>query len=262
VVFAGLVPQLQESQWQVIECRPESNPFNRLAVALVKLLTSDKLTQAKQLTTLEKELPTGDITLPALVQVWQEENQKRLLLIIDQFEELYTGNSTLVQQQFMACLLKLINSDVPAVLLLTLRADFMSQALTYPEFAQALNGHTRFISSMNREELEEVIEKPAAQVGLRLETGLTETILKDLGTEGGRLPLLQFALTRLFEKQQQGSLTHDAYTEIGGVEQALVRYADQALANFSATEHQQLRQIFVQLVHPGQGTEDTRLLLT
>ncbi|OQW91024.1 MAG: hypothetical protein BWK78_05670, partial [Thiotrichaceae bacterium IS1] len=258
VVFAGLVPQLQESQWQVIECRPEGNPFNRLAVALVKLLTSDKLAQAKQLTTLEQELPTGETKLPALVQVWQEESHKRLLLIIDQFEELYTGNSMVVQQQFMAGLLTLVKSEVPATLLLTLRADFMNQALTYPEFSQALNGNTRFISSMNSDELKEVIEKPAAQVGLRLETGLTETILKDLGTKGGRLPLLQFALTRLFEKQQQGSLTHDAYTEIGGVEQALVKHAEQEFAHFSAAEHSQLRQIFVQLVHPGQGTEDTR----
>ncbi len=263
VVFAGLVPQLEESHWQVIECRPESHPFNRLAVALVKLLTSDKLEQAIKLKTLEEELPTGEkITLSHVVQIWQEESQKRLLLIIDQFEELYTANSTAVQQQFLACLLKLVNSDVPAVLLVTLRADFMSQALMYPEFAQALNGNTRFISSLSRAELEAVIEAPAAQVGLGLETGLTERILEDLGTAEGRLPLLQFALTSLFEKQRLGSLTHDAYTEIGGVEQALVRYADQVLAKFSATEHDQLRQIFVQLVHPGQGTEDTRLVVT
>ncbi|MCP4695976.1 MAG: CHAT domain-containing protein [Gammaproteobacteria bacterium] len=264
VVFAGLAPRLDET-WQMIQCRPENNPFNRLALAFVRLLYPDKLEQAARLSELEEHLREGKVTLPALLQIWNAEPEKnadphcsKLLLIIDQFEELYTNSEEDTQHAYLNCLLALIKSDVPAALLLTLRADFVNQALAYPDFAAALNGHTRFISTMNREELREVIELPAQQAGLTLESALSTTILDDVGPGSGRLPLLQFALTELCERQQQGQLTHAAYQAAGGVEQALARYAEDQFKQFPPAQHPLLRRIFVQLVHPGQGTEDTR----
>ncbi|MCP4700100.1 MAG: AAA family ATPase [Gammaproteobacteria bacterium] len=277
VVFAGLAPRLGDD-WQVVECRPENNPFNRLALAFVRVLYADKVEQAARLSKLEKGLRNGEVSLPALVQIWRasspvsERNadaapnvpaqatnpRRRILLIIDQFEELYTAEP--VQHAFLDLLLALVSSDVPATLLLTLRADFVNQALTYPDFAAALNGHTRFIGAMNREELREVIEKPARQAGLALEEELSARILDDVGLEPGRLPLLQFALTELCERHQQGRLTHAGYQAAGGVEQALACYAEDRFQQFP--QHAQLQRVFVQLVHPGQGTEDTRRVAT
>ncbi len=114
---------------------------------------------------------------------------------------------------------------------------------------------------MGRAGLETAIECPARQLGVKLEEGLAERILQDLGQEPGALPLLEFALTQLWERQQHRRLTHAAYEAIGGVTQALARHADETLARFQ-DERERLRRVFVQLVRPGEGTEDTRQVAT
>jgi len=85
-----------------------------------------------------------------------------------------------------------------------------------------------------------------------------ERILDDVGEEPGNLPLLEFALTLLWERQTYGLLTHAGYEETGRVEGALARYADEVYAELDESEKDQARQVFVQLVRPGEGTEDTR----
>jgi WD40 repeat protein len=271
-VFAGLVPHLP-AHWQVIECRPKTKPFRELAIAWVNLLYHDPLDRAAKLDKLENGLYNGEISLAALVQTWSAspggvpnpslaEVTPQLLLIIDQFEELYTLNDKTTQQAYLDCLLRLIHSDAPAALLLTLRADFIKHALRFPDFSNALNDHIRLISTLNREALRAVIEKPAQQVGLRLEIGLTERMLDDVGTEPGRLPLLQFALTQLFEQQQQGQLTLAGYQRIGGVEKALAGHADAVLAELrEAGLEKAARRALVQLAQPIDGDYTRRVAL-
>ena len=91
---------------------------------------------------------------------------------------------------------------------------------------------------------------------------LTERILEDVAAEPGNLPLLEFALTRLWQTRQHGKFTHAAYLEMGGVKQALAKQAEAIYNKLSRTEQDQAKRIFVQLVRPGEGTEDTRCLAT
>ena len=114
------------------------------------------------------------------------------------------------------------------------------------------------LGPMNREELRAAIEKPAELQGAAFEPGLVNRILDDVGQEPGNLPLLEFALTLLWDRLDQGWLTHEVYDEIGRVEGALARYADEVYAGLPRAEQEQARRAFVQLVQPGQGTEDTR----
>ncbi|MCI5118560.1 MAG: GHKL domain-containing protein, partial [Candidatus Electrothrix sp. LOE1_4_5] len=81
---------------------------------------------------------------------------------------------------------------------------------------------------------------------------------RDVGQEPGSLPLLEFCLTQLWERQEFRRISHAAYTAIGGVQQALANHADAVYAEFTKQEREQLRHIFLKLVRPGQGTEDTR----
>ena len=111
---------------------------------------------------------------------------------------------------------------------------------------------------MNREELQAAVEKPADLRGAAFETGLIQRILDDVGQEPGNLPLLEFALTLLWERLEDGWMTHAAYDEIGRVDGALVRYAEEVYAELDETEKEGARHLFVQLVQPGEGTEDTR----
>jgi WD40 repeat protein len=148
------------------------------------------------------------------------------------------------------------------MLLLTLRADFMGQALTHRPFADALQDNTIILSPMNRVELRAAIEKPAEQQGAAFESGLVARILDDVGEEPGNLPLLEFALALLWERLDQGWATHAAYEDIGRVEGALARYADEVYVELADKDQEMARQGFIQLVQPGQGTEDTRRVAT
>jgi tetratricopeptide (TPR) repeat protein len=199
----------------------------------------------------------------------KNQNANRLLLFVDQFEELYTlCPKSKIRQHFLDELLS-IHSHLPispsphlpiCLVILTLRADFMEQALAYRPFADALQGNTLNLGPMTREELQKAIQRPAEKLNITFETGLVERILDDIEDEPGNLPLLEFALTLLWERQTNGSLTHKAYESIGQVKGALARHADEVYAGLSQNEQQQLRRVLVQLVRPGEGIEDTRRL--
>lgn len=111
---------------------------------------------------------------------------------------------------------------------------------------------------MNHRELEEAITTPAHKLNVKIEEGLIERILEVTNKSSGTLPLLEFALTRMWEKQQEGKLTHIVYDKIGGVEKALTTYAESEYKNLPEEEQQKTRRIFIQLIRPGEGTDDTR----
>ncbi len=97
---------------------------------------------------------------------------------------------------------------------------------------------------------------------MELEEGLVDKLIDDVGSGEGSLPLQQFALTQLWGKQRPGLLTHQAYTEIGGVTQALANHAKAVYAGLSGEQQKRAQRVFIQLVQPGEGTEDTRRLAT
>jgi WD40 repeat protein len=152
--------------------------------------------------------------------------------------------------------------DGSAVILLTLRADFMGQALAHRPFADALQEASLLMGPMTRQELRVAIEQPAEMQGAAFEAGLVERILDDVGEKPGNLPLLEFTLTQLWEQQTDGWLAHADYEAMGCVEGALAAYADQVYADLDAGGQELTRRALVQLVQPGEGTEDTRRIAT
>jgi len=271
VVLAGLVPRLQQSShWQFTHFRPGEDPFHALALALIPLCapnlnTTEQMVQIRQLA---HHLQSGEVTLRNIIATLQQRCPRdRILLIADQFEELYTlVTDDSIRRQFLDCLLTSLptNSQCgsPLVLVATLRADFLSNALTYRPFADLLQQGDIKLGAMNTEELRQVIEKPAQSLGIGFEDGLINRILHDVTDEPGNLPLLEFALTELWKYRTDKQLTHTAYEAIGEVKGSLARHAEAKYNALSAAEKSHVQRIFVQLVHPGQGTEDTRRVAT
>ncbi len=263
-VFAGLLPRLRSSgDWLVASFRPGSEPFAALAAALSQELELEA-------GGLDESLAMGKTTLRQIIGPTLETKPaaQRLLLVIDQFEELYAlCSDPRIQRRFLDVLLKTIQGGLDdgsssVVVLLTLRADFMGQAVAYRPLADRLQDASVIIGPMTRNELRAAIERPAQRQGAIFETGLVERILDDVGEEPGNLPLLEFALTLLWERQRYGWLTHAGYEAIGRVAGALALYADQVLGKLDQTEQIRARQVFTQLVRPGEGTEDSRRVAT
>jgi WD40 repeat protein/DNA-binding SARP family transcriptional activator len=269
IVFAGLLPRLREEDWLIIHFRPGGLPFSSLAGALMPHLEPD-LSETERLVEqgkLVKAWRSGELGLIPVLERLAQKHQVagRILLAADQFEELYTlCLESEEQRHFLDLLLEAFSENDrprrsnPFGLLITLRADFMGLSLAHRPFADALQQGVLILGPMNREELQAAIEKPAEMQGVDIETGLVGRILDDVGEEPGNLPLLEFTLTLLWEHLEQGRMTHAAYESIGGVQGALARYADEVYNGLDEADQQHLKRIFIQLVQPGQGTEDTR----
>jgi len=266
-VFAGLLPGLRNTgDWLLVDFRPGGRPFQALAAAQQPYLKPNL--EEAEVQQLSEALQEGETSfLDTLQQVLEKHpSTSRLLLVIDQFEELYTlcpdGN---LRRRFLDVLLDAVETGSashhsPFSLVLTLRADFMGQALSYRPFADALSESSLLLGPMSSSELRTAIANPAEGQGAAFEPGLVTRILDDVGQEPGNLPLLEFALTLLWERLDQGWLTHAAYEEIGRVGGALARYAENVYLALEKDVQEDAQRVFVQLVQPGQGTEDTRRL--
>ena len=279
VVFAGAIPELRkESDWRIVRLRPGNRPLENLALALVPLLEtgiSETTLLTENAPNLCRGLLDNRTSLCNIVNhIVEKYNLRSLLLVVDQFEELYALNQVDPDPQnisiderelkvFLDNLLEATRFSHHFKVVITLRADFLSYALAYRSFADMLqSSNIKFLVPMNRKELQEAIQKPADKLGVSFEKGLIKKIVDVVEEKSGYLPLLEFALTQLWEKQERGVLTHTGYEGIGEVEMALARHADEEYKRLDKLARQQAEHIFIQLVRPGEGTEDTRRLAT
>ncbi|HVG64070.1 MAG TPA: hypothetical protein VNA24_36240 [Hyalangium sp.] len=229
VVQAGLVPMLRrtrppQSSWDAVTFKPGRHPFRNLAAALVPLLEpqATPIEQLKKVGETASELGAGleaqgerRILLSEVIARALKENPgtDRLLLVVDQFEELFTLTPEPVRQPFLEALLEAATAS-DATVLLTLRADYYGQVIESHRGLSdlLLNGHVP-LGRMSAEELQHVITKPAERFGVRFEVGLVERILKDVEREPGNLPLLEFALTQLWHERKDGVISHEQYKD-------------------------------------------------
>jgi uncharacterized delta-60 repeat protein len=264
LVFAGVLPKVRANvEWAVVSMRPGGDPFRELAFALLPLLEADRseTDRLREVPKLSDALRSSDIALAnVLRRILERTGRTRLLVILDQFEELFTLSAETEQRTFLDCWLAALKTpDPPWRVLLTLRADFLAQALLYRPFADTLNaGETVLLAPMSRDDLRAAVREPACLHGVTFEGGLVERILDDVEEAPGQLPLLEFALTQLWERQESRHLTHAAYEAIGGVEGSLMHHAEAVYQEFSEEEREDVRRVFIQMVTPGEGTQDTR----
>jgi WD40 repeat protein/transcriptional regulator with XRE-family HTH domain len=260
VVGAGLVPALRRGalpgseNWYLVELMPGAHPFEELEAALLRIAVNPPESLLSQLREDRRGL------LRAVRRCLPDDPNVELVLVIDQFEEVFT----LVQDEAVRA--HLLDSLVTAALdersrvriVVTLRADFTDRPLNYVDFGELMRQRSEFVLPLTPDELERAIVGPAERVGLQLETGLAAAIMHDVGDQPGALPLLQYALTELFEKREGRTLTKKAYTEIGGVLGALGRRAEEVFATLDESAQVAARQLFLRLVTLGEGVEDTR----
>ena len=176
------------------------------------------------------------------------------LVVVDQFEELYTlCDDRARRDAFIDGLLSLGSAVVIAV-----RADMYGQLSGHAELARAVAANQVLLGAMSDSELERAVIEPARLAGLRLETGLVELILRDVAGEPGALPLLSHALRVTWEHRDGRTMTVEAYRESGGVASAIAQTADAVVESIPANQHRLMRNLFLRLTELGEGTEDSR----
>ncbi len=181
---------------------------------------------------LASRLKSGKLALRKVLSDCRRSRGSRILLIADQFEEVFTlVEDEAVRNRFIDVLLAGIADPEagprPEVsLILTMRADFYGRALLHRPLADALQSHVENLGPMKRDELRAAIVKPAEKPKVSFDPSLVETLLDDFERKPGSLPLLQFALAEMWGRQEKGRITRNAYDAIGGVRGALARRAE------------------------------------
>ncbi|MGF1568405.1 MAG: caspase family protein [Nodosilinea sp.] len=262
VVQAGLMAQLRRGkqlpgsdQWWIRVLRPGAEPLRTLAQRLVDIGTERE--RAYQQLQIEGLLHLGP---EGFVQWLRSRPEPMVVLVIDQFEELFTLATPHDRQIWLDLLLGALEFAADRFkLVITLRADFVTPCLEYPALADILKASSRYIPPyLSRDHYREVIIQPAEQVGLQVEPGLLELLLQDLTQAPGELPLLEFVLEKLWQHRQAGFLTVESYQSIGGIRGALEQHAQAVYDHLEPEAQACARWIFLSLTQLGEGTADTR----
>lgn len=167
------------------------------------------------------------------------------VVIVDQFEEIFTSTP---QDEADRLITQIIDATDPTLWVLTVRADFLEEMLAHPELGRRLQESLVLVPPLEDHEVEVAIVEPARHVGVDVEPSLVATVVREVGARASALPLMQYALTDLFDRRRDDLLTLDAYQREGGLSGALVRRADQVLQRLSPQGRDAARQIFLQLV--------------
>ena len=222
---------------------PGAHPFAELEAALLRSTIDAPDSLAAQL----EDETLG--LLRAALRVLPDDTA-RLVLVIDQFEELFTFvEDEAERRRFLANLVAAIDDPhARVVVVLTLRADSYHRPLAYVDFAARLGSNVVNVLPLTSDELESAAQEPAARSGVTLEPALLAELLADVIGEPGALPIFQYALTELFDRRDGDVLTVAAYRAMGGVRGALSRRADDLYHRLTLDEQEATRQLFLRLV--------------
>jgi WD40 repeat protein/class 3 adenylate cyclase len=264
VVRAGLLPAIWQDtlpnskDWQTVVLTPGHHPLNELAVRISLLSGLSGLTPGALLRDLEADHRGLHLAVRRVLA--DQPEQVQLLLVVDQFEEVFAlCRDEGERRQFIDSLLYAVaTEDSRTVVVPTIRADFYGRCADYPHLAARLADNV-LVGPLSEGELRQVIERPAELVGLRLEAGLTDTIVGDVAGEPGALPLLSHALLETWQRRRGRMLTLAGYAESGGVAGAIAQTADTEYDQMSTDQQAVARNIFLRLTELGEeGTQDTR----
>jgi WD40 repeat protein/DNA-binding SARP family transcriptional activator len=257
VVRAGLLPRVRRGEvpgserWFVTAMLPGASPFKELAECLRRVAVVEADGLADELTYGEGAI---DGVLRRLVP-----DGGQLLLVIDQFEELFTLASEGEQRAFLDGLIHAVSAaDSRLRVVATLRADFYDRPLRFHRFGSVVRDATVTVAAMSAAELEAAVVGPAERVGARVEPGLVAELVAAVIDEPAALPSLQYTLYELTERSPDRCLTLAAYRELGGVDAAIAARAEQLYRSLDDAERDAVRRVFERLVVVNAEGEPTR----
>ncbi len=258
VVKAGLLPAVRAGtsgssrDWLIADMFPGSYPFEELGAALMRVAVDRPSKLFDDLATDERGL------VRASKRVLPDDGSG-LLLVIDQFEEVFSLASEKDRDLFVASLVAMARDARSRVkVIVTLRADYFGYPLDYPEFAPLVRDGLVAVGMPNEQELTDAVTRPAEAVGLQLEPGLVHEVVHDVAEQPGGLPLMQYALTELYRSRDGRKLTLRAYQDSGGVLGALGRRAETIFQDLDGQAKASARQLFLRLVSVDEHSDDTR----
>ncbi|MFI1994166.1 hypothetical protein [Actinoplanes sp. NPDC020271] len=239
---AGLVARTESTP---IVVTPGADPITELAAAVAQLAD-------EPVARVRGDLAAG----PEALRGWLAKAGGDVLLVVDQFEEVFTvcgeaGRLWLIRALTGA-------AGPKARIVIGVRADFYGHCARYPELVTTLHRAQILLGPMSTEELRSAVTEPAAHAGATIETALVARLIADVAGQPNALPLVSHALAETWQRRRGVVLTLTGYQDAGGIDHALARTAESTFEQLTPDERQAARLLFTRLVTPGDGVEDTR----
>jgi energy-coupling factor transporter ATP-binding protein EcfA2 len=252
---AGVIPKVRAEGWLVHLLTPTAHPLERLAQTLTRDSSAYDLADK-----VCAGLQTNPRTLRQVAgKLVSQQDAARLLLVIDQFEELFTlCKEEETRQAFLANLLTAASDQGVVTILIGIRADFYERCAYYDGLRELVAQHHELIGPMNQADIVRVIAEPARRGGWQFVTGLVEQMVENVGQEPGRLPLLSHALLETWQRRRGVVMTLGGYRAAGSVEGAIAKSAENVIQMLDDGQRAIAERIFLALTELGEGAADTR----
>ncbi|HEU5470443.1 MAG TPA: hypothetical protein VFV67_07305 [Actinophytocola sp.] len=258
---AGLIPaaRADRARWSTLLLTPGTHPLDECAVRLGALLRVSPGQLAAELAAQPRNLGLAARTLLADAPAEAE-----LLLVVDQFEEVFTLCPDPAERDgFIDALLDTAaEPDNRTRVVLGLRADFFTHCARHPRLVRALQDAQVLVGPMSADELRAAVTEPAARAGFMVEKTLVTTILTEADGRQGALPLVSHALWETWRRRKGLSLRLADYAAAGGLGGAIAQSAERVYGELTPEQQRAARDIMVRLTALGEGTEDTRRRVT
>ncbi len=277
LVRAGLLASLEAGflaeagiNWRTAEFRPEKQPYDHLAKALLQDTALPRKEYFPANTGEEKAagffqaiLRRGSLGLHDLLREYPLPEKTNLLILVDQFEELFRYEQ---EQDTVAAFIQLLLESCRShphsrlYLVITMRSEYLGHCARFSGLPEAINEGSYLLPRLSREQLQQAVENPAKVFDGRVEPALTERILNDMAENPDLLPLMQYVLSRLWwpyarDKIAKPELCLEHYLQVGGLTGALDGHAEEAYEGLSDFQREIARVLFQSLAEPGQMGE-------
>ena len=249
LIKAGVLPSVRDgyldSSWSIATFRPGEQPLDNLARAVSAAISAD-------FEGVRKLLDSGSMGLIKAIQAKQLPPNNKLLILVDQFEELFQfaqrhGDQSQEEvKAFLKLLLSAASSDeIPLYLVLTMRMEWLSECATYVGLAEAINEGIYLVPQMSRRQFQQVILNPIDKANGEITTALLDGMLNDLGGRSDQLPVLQHALMRLWERRRPGEpMGNPDYEAVGTFSKCLSNQAEEVFNELNGDQQKVAELLF------------------
>ncbi len=278
LMYCGVIPILQGGfitkagvDWKIITCRPGQSPVRNLSEAIASHMGEESTDNELQKEYLFTTLSASSVGLNEALKLIPRKKGQNILLLIDQFEELFRfrriKNTPEAYNEVIAFIKLLMESlhqkDVPVYIVITMRSDFIGECAQFQELTKLINDSHYLIPQMTRDDFRSAIEGPIAVGGGKITPFLVQQLLNDLGDNPDQLPILQHALMRTWDSWIKSGNTEDAidikdYENIGRLEKALSEHANEAYNELNQHQKEICQSLFKTLTEKGGDNRGVR----
>ena len=252
LIRAGLIPALRRGalpgseRWRTAVLVPGRKPMDACITAIAEGF-------GVKPTAVAARLQAGDLN-----RLMLQHAVDRVVLVIDQAEELFTVATASERDRFLDFACSAVETSTDLVVVAVMRSDYYGHAVQHAAFAELMQESQMLVGPMTPVELRRAIERPAVRIGVTLEPGLVEAVTDDAANEPGSLPLISTALQETFERRKGLMLTLRGYSDAGGVRGAIARLAESTWEQLNDHQRLAVQWIFARLAAPSDEGIDVR----